>query len=236
MKRLLFAFIAVLVSVSALAQTVDVKGTVFDENGWPLTGAYVLQQGTSNGTFTDLDGNFELKAPKGSVLEVTFMGYLTFTATVQSSEPMTINLQPDALMMEEVVVVGYGTQKSKDLTAPIVNIKGDELQKQITSNPMSALQGKVAGVQVVNSGVPGSGPSVKVRGMGSIGDYANPSSIFIAVGMLLRHIGEINSAEKLEKAMQICTNTERKIVVTGNRDGAKCHDFANYVIDTFKRI
>ena len=99
MKRLLFAFIAVLVSVSALAQTVDVKGTVFDENGWPLTGAYVLQQGTSNGTLTDLDGNFELKAPKGSVLEVTFMGYLTFTATVQSSEPMTINLQPDALMM-----------------------------------------------------------------------------------------------------------------------------------------
>lgn len=193
MKRLLFAFIAVLVSVSALAQTVDVKGTVFDENGWPLTGAYVLQQGTSNGTLTDLDGNFELKAPKGSVLEVTFMGYLTFTATVQSSEPMTINLQPDALMMEEVVVVGYGTQKSKDLTAPIVNIKGDELQKQITSNPMSALQGKVAGVQVVNSGVPGSGPSVKVRGMGSIGDYANP--LYVVDGVFVENLDFVSTSD-----------------------------------------
>ena len=126
MKRILFAFAAVLVSFAALAQeTVEVKGTVLDENGWPLTGAYVLVQGTSNGTLTDLDGLFEISAPKGSMLEFTFMGYLTQTLPAQTS--MNVTLQPDALMMEEVVVVGYGTQKSKDLTAPIVNVKGDAL-------------------------------------------------------------------------------------------------------------
>ena len=131
MKRLFLVLMTAFMSVLALAQeTVQVKGTVFDENGWPVTGAYVLQQGTSNGTLTDLDGNFELSAPEGSLLEFTFMGYLTQTLPA-SSAAMTVTMEPDALMMEEVVVVGYGTQKSKDLTAPIVNIKGDELSKQI---------------------------------------------------------------------------------------------------------
>ena len=192
MKRLLFAFIAVMTSISALAQeTVDVKGTVLDENGWPLTGAYVLVQGTSNGTLTDLDGNFSLIAPKGSGLEFTFMGYLTQVLPAQAQ--MSVALQPDALMMEEVVVVGYGTQKSKDLTAPIVNVKGDELSKQITSSPMAALQGKVAGVQVVNSGVPGAGPSVKVRGMGSIGDYANP--LYIVDGVFVENLDFVSTSD-----------------------------------------
>lgn len=192
MKRLLFAFVAVLVSVAASAQeTVEVKGTVLDENGWPLTGAYVLQQGTSNGTLTDLDGNFVINAPKGSNLEFTFMGYLTQVLPAQTQ--MNVTMQPDALMMEEVVVVGYGTQKSKDLTAPIVNVKGDELAKQITSSPMAALQGKVAGVQVVNSGVPGAGPSVKVRGMGSIGDYANP--LYIVDGVFVENLDFVSTSD-----------------------------------------
>ena len=192
MKRLLFAFMAVLLSSAVFAQeTVDVKGTVLDENGWPLTGAYVLVQGTSNGTLIDLDGNFEITAPKDGLLEFTFMGYLTQTLAPQSQ--MNVTLQPDALMMEEVVVVGYGTQKSKDLTAPIVNVKGDELSKQITASPMSALQGKVAGVQVVNSGVPGAGPSVKVRGMGSIGDYANP--LYIVDGVFVENLDFVSTAD-----------------------------------------
>lgn len=193
MKRLFLVLMTALVSALALAQeTVEVKGTVLDENGWPLTGAYVLQQGTSNGTLTDLDGNFVLSAPEGSLLEFTFMGYLTQTLPA-SSAAMTVTMEPDALMMEEVVVVGYGTQKSKDLTASIVNIKGDELSKQIASNPMSALQGKVAGVQVVNSGVPGSGPSVKVRGMGSIGDYASP--LYVVDGVFVENLDFVSTSD-----------------------------------------
>ena len=192
MKRILFAFAAVLVSFAALAQeTVEVKGTVLDENGWPLTGAYVLVQGTSNGTLTDLDGLFEISAPKGSMLEFTFMGYLTQTLPAQAS--MNVTLQPDALMMEEVVVVGYGTQKSKDLTAPIVNVKGDALAKQATANPMSALSGMVSGVQITQSGAPGAGPSVKIRGVGSIGDYASP--LYVVDGAFMDNIDFLASSD-----------------------------------------
>ena len=185
MKRILFAFAAVLVSLTALAQeTVEVKGTVLDENGWPLPGAYVLVQGTSNGALTDFDGNFVITAPKDGVLEFTFMGYLTQTLAPQ--QVMNVTLQPDALLMEEVVVVGYGTQKSKDLTAPIVNVKGDALAKQATANPMSALSGMVSGVQITQSGAPGAGPSVKIRGVGSIGDYASP--LYVVDGAFMDNI------------------------------------------------
>ena len=185
MKRLLFAFVAVIMSISALAQeTVVVSGTVLDENGWPLTGAYVLEQGTSNGTLTDLDGNYTIKANKGATMEFTFMGYLTQTHPAQ--DVLNVTLQPDALMMEEVVVVGYGTQKSKDLTAPIVNVKGDALAKQATANPMSALSGMVSGVQITQSGAPGAGPSVKIRGVGSIGDYASP--LYVVDGAFMDNI------------------------------------------------
>ena len=192
MKKLLFSIVSILLSITALAQeTIEVKGTVLDENGWPLTGTYVLVQGTSEGVLTDLDGNFAISVKEGSQLEFTFMGYLTQVLPAQSQ--MSVSLQPDALAMEEVVVVGYGTQKSKDLTAPIVNVKGEELSKQIAASPMTALQGMVAGVQVVNSGVPGSGPAVKIRGMGSIGDYANP--LYIVDGVFVENLDFVSTAD-----------------------------------------
>ena len=192
MKKLFFAFVAVLLSTAAFAQeTVDVKGTVLDENGWPLTGAYVLEQGTSNGTLTDLDGNFVITVPADAMLEFTFMGYLTQTLAPQAT--MAVTLQPDALMMEEVVVVGYGTQKSKDLTAPIVNVKGDALAKQATASPMAALSGMVSGVQITQSGAPGAGPSVKIRGVGSIGDYASP--LYVVDGAFMDNIDFLASSD-----------------------------------------
>ncbi len=194
MKRYLITLLAAFISVLTFAQdAIKVSGTVLDENGWPLTGAYVLVKGSSNGSLTDLDGNFEINAAKGAQLEFTFMGYLTKTVTVEGEGPLNIVLEADALMMEEVVVVGYGSQKSKDLTAPIVNIKGDELTKQIASNPMSALQGKVSGVQVVNSGVPGSGPTVKIRGTGSIGDYASP--LYIVDGVFVENLDFVSTSD-----------------------------------------
>ena len=183
------AFMSVLLSAQ---ETVEVKGTVLDENGWPLTGAYVLQQGTSNGTLTDLDGNFVLSAPEGGLLEFSFMGYLTQILPASSSA-MTVTMEPDALMMDEVVVVGYGTQKSKDLTAPIVNVKGDALAKQATANPMSALSGMVSGVQISQSGAPGAGPTVKIRGVGSIGDYANP--LYVVDGAFMDNIDFLASSD-----------------------------------------
>ena len=193
MKKSFLVLMTALISVLAMAQeTVEVKGTVLDENGWPLTGAYVLVQGTQNGTLTDLDGNFVISAELGSPLEFTFMGYLTQVLPASASA-MNVTLQPDALMMEEVVVVGYGTQKSKDLTAPIVNVKGDALSKQATASPMSALSGMVSGVQITQSGAPGAGPSVKIRGVGSIGDYANP--LYVVDGAFMDNIDFLASSD-----------------------------------------
>ncbi|MBR1872076.1 MAG: TonB-dependent receptor [Bacteroidales bacterium] len=168
------------------AQTITVTGTVSDDAGEPLAGAFIMQQGTSNGTMTEVDGTYSIKVPGDATLLVSYIGFLEQSVAVAGRENINISLQTDALMMEEVVVVGYGTQKSKDLTAPIVNIKGDQLSKQAAANPMSALQGMVSGVQITQSGAPGAGPSVKIRGVGSIGDYANP--LYVVDGVFLDNI------------------------------------------------
>ncbi len=186
MRKLLFSLLLAASSLVLSAQTVTVTGTVTDDTGEPLPGAFVLQRGTDNGTMTDLDGLYSLKVPADAVLSVTYIGFLEQTVSVDGRTAIDITLKTDALLMEEAVVVGYGTQKSKDLTAPIVNIKGDELAKQAAANPMSALQGMVSGVQITQSGAPGAGPSVKIRGVGSIGDYANP--LYVVDGVFLDNI------------------------------------------------
>ena len=192
MKRLIFLFF-LCIGASLYGQNKTVTGVVNDDSGYPMPGAFILQQGTSNGAMTDLDGVYEIKVPEGAVLVVSCMGFLEQQVTVGASNRYDFTLATDALMMEEAVVVGYGTQKAKDLTAPISNIKGDELSKQITSNPMSALQGKVAGVQVINTGVPGGSPTVKIRGMGSIGDFAKP--LYIVDGVFVDDLGFISNGD-----------------------------------------
>lgn len=192
MKKLIFLFF-LCIGAALYGQNKTVTGVVNDDAGYPMPGAFILQQGTSNGAMTDLDGIYEIKVPEGAVLVVSCMGFLEQQVTVGASNRYDFNLATDALMMEEAVVVGYGTQKAKDLTAPISNIKGDELAKQVTTNPMAALQGKVAGVQVINTGVPGGSPTVKIRGMGSIGDYARP--LFIVDGVFVDDLGFISNGD-----------------------------------------
>ncbi|HOE94913.1 MAG TPA: TonB-dependent receptor plug domain-containing protein, partial [Candidatus Cryptobacteroides sp.] len=99
----------------------------------------------------------------------------------------------DALLMEEAVVVGYGTQKAKDLTAPIVNVKGDELNKQISGSAISALQGKASGVRIIQSGAPGAAPAVTIRGTGSIGSYATP--LYVVDGVFVDNIDFISTSD-----------------------------------------
>ena len=156
------------------AQNVAIEGTVTDENGNPLAGAVVVRKGTSLGGVTDENGRFSLNASAGSTLTVTYLGYLTKDVEFTGQSPLSITLVSETQTLDEVVVVGYGTQRVRDLTAPIATVSGSELAKQTAANPMSALQGKVAGVQITNSGAPGAGPAVRIRGTGSIGDYTNP--------------------------------------------------------------
>lgn len=186
MKKLVISFLILLQAAIAFAQGgYEVKGVVVDALG-PVVGATVMEVGTFNGTSTGLDGDFMLMvSSKDAMVEVSCIGYAsqTFPAT---AVPAQVTLSEDSHFLEEAVVVGYGTQKAKDLTAPIVNVKGDDLSKQTAANPMSALQGMVSGVQITQSGAPGAGPSVKIRGVGSIGDYATP--LYVVDGVFVDNI------------------------------------------------
>ena len=194
MKKLITVISLLALSLSALAQGYTVKGVVEDALG-PVIGATVLESGTTNGTSTGMDGDFTLVVSgSGALVEVSCIGYAPqqFAA---SAVPARIVLAEDTNFLDEVVVVGYGTQKAKDLTAPITNVKGEELAKQVAANPMSALQGMVSGVQITQSGAPGAGPAVKIRGVGSIGDYANP--LYIVDGAFMDNI-DFLSANDIE--------------------------------------
>ena len=196
MKRLAIILSLTLMSLAAYAQEViTVKGTVLDEQGLPQISAGVFEKGTSNGTVTDLDGLYTIKVPSDAVLVFSFYGFQDLEVPVGGRTVIDVTMLPDHLLLDEVVVVGYGTQKSKDLTAPIVNVMGAELAKQTAANPMSALQGMVSGVQITQSGAPGAGPSVKVRGVGSIGDYASP--LYVVDGAFMDNI-DFLSANDIE--------------------------------------
>lgn len=193
MKRLATILALALISAAAFAQTITVTGTVVDDQGWPQMSAGVFEKGTTNGTVTDLDGAYTIKVPANAVLVFSFYGFKDVEVPVEGKTVIDVTMYPDNLLLEEVVVVGYGTQKAKDLTAPIVNVKGEELSKQVAANPMSALQGMVSGVQITQSGAPGAGPSVKIRGVGSIGDYANP--LYVVDGAFMDNIDFLSSSD-----------------------------------------
>ncbi len=194
MKRLFIITIGLLMSCASIfAQSITVSGTVIDEMSYPLPGVFVMEQGTTNGTSTDLDGNYTITVASDAVLSVTYMGYVSQDIPVNGQTTINISLVPDSQFLEEVVVVGYGTQKAKDLTAPVATVKGDELTKQVAANPMAALQGKVAGVQVINNGAPGASPTVKIRGTGSIGDYASP--LYIVDGVFVESLDFVSTSD-----------------------------------------
>ena len=149
---------------------VTVKGQVVDEKGEPIIGANVIVEGTTNGVITDLDGNFSLQCPVGSTLKASYIGYLTRTVKVSGAmNALKIVLKEDAETLEEVVVVGYGTMKKKDLTGAVASVKSEDITMNPGVNPMDALQGKIAGLDITNSsGQAGSSPTVQLRGTRSL--------------------------------------------------------------------
>lgn len=167
-----------------------ISGNVYDDTGFELPRANIIIKGTSIGTSTNFDGYFELDSVKSSdILLVSFIGLQSRELPVGERTMFNITLTSDASDLEEVVVIGYGTSKSKDLTSPIVTISAEEVTSMNTSSPMEAIQGKVPGVSIVNSGIPGEGPSVSVRGLGSI---QNSSPLYVVDGMFLDDINFIS--------------------------------------------
>jgi TonB-linked SusC/RagA family outer membrane protein len=193
MARKLSLVITLLLVGSYLFGQVKISGIVTDEKNEPLPGVSVVVKGTTRGSSTDLDGKYSIVADPQEELVFSMVGMVSQTIAIGNSTTINVSLVGESTELAEVVVVGYGTQRAKDLTAPIVRVSGENLAKQSTSNAMQALQGKAAGVQIVNSGVPGRGPSVKIRGIGSIGDYANP--LFVVDGVFVDNIDFLSSSD-----------------------------------------
>lgn len=193
MKRTLFIIFLSLLCASAVAQTVTVEGKVTDASGDPLPGVFVLEKGNSQGTTTDSAGDYSIKVPYDATLVFTCIGYKEQVVSVRGREKVDVILEEDLQLLDEIVVIGYGTQKSKDLTAPVVNIKGEDLSRHVASSPMSGIQGRVAGVQITGSGAPGASPSVKIRGTGSIGEYAQP--LYVVDGAFVDNLDFISPSD-----------------------------------------
>lgn len=183
------ALVALMLAIQAMlgigagvlnAQTV--KGTVISgSDNEPLIGASVMVEGTRNGAVTDLDGNFTITAKNGQTLEVSYLGFITQKVKVTGSV-INVTLFEDKQSLDEVVVVGYGVQKKKLVTGATVQLKGDDIAKLNTTNPLSAMQGQTPGVNIVStSGQPGASMSVTIRGLGTVGN-SQPLYLIDGVG------------------------------------------------------
>ncbi len=194
MTKQLFAKAATIVMIfaasllgmsSALAQNPAIRGNVVDSGNQPVIGAAVMVPGTTNGVTTDLDGKFEIRVAPGTTLEVSCIGYTA--KRVSAANGMTIVLEDDAEMLEETVVIGYGVQKKSDLTGSVASVREDDLKNRSTSDAAAALQGKAAGVQVIQaSGAPGKAAEIRVRGYSS--NSGNIGPLLIVDGLKVDNI------------------------------------------------
>ncbi|KPQ13205.1 MAG: SusC family TonB-depedent receptor [Algoriphagus marincola HL-49] len=174
--RLYLMVLLLLFSVTVtVAQESQVNGTVVDETGTPIPGVSVLLQGTTRGTTTDLDGKYTIEAPSSGVLIFSFIGYTTIEETVGNRSIVDVRLEPDLSELEEVVVVGYGTQKKSQLTGAISSVGNKEIQELPITDARQALQGRAAGVDVTQAGSkPGTAPQVRIRGRRSFNASNEP--------------------------------------------------------------
>ena len=166
--RSLMLSLIMLLPLSLLAQEIKVQGVVKDQTGEAVIGATVMQKGTSNGTVTDFDGNFSLSVPAEATLTISYIGFATQDVAVGGKTELQIVLKDDSQTLSEVVVVGYGTMRKSDLTGAVGSLGAKDMQDSPVSNIGQAIQGKIAGLQVVDAGKPGDNVSIKIRGMGSI--------------------------------------------------------------------
>ena len=188
---ILMIFSALWGGLDASAQNRAISGQVIDAGKQPVIGAAVMIPGTNTGATTDLDGKFSLQVALGTTLEVSCIGYTTIRVT--AAENMVITLEEDNEMLEETVVIGYGTQKKKLLTGSTINITGDDIQKQNTTNALGAIYSSVPGVNIVqSSGVPGASYNITIRGLGTNG---NSNPLIVIDGVAGGNLDDLNPAD-----------------------------------------
>lgn len=170
--RMLGLILGLFLSVGAFAQ-IEVKGHVKDAAGEDIIGATVRVEGTQTATVSDFDGNFVLKANQGATISVSYVGYQT--ATVKAAPTVEVTLQDDATVLQDVVVIGYGTVRKSDATGSVMSVEADQLNKGLATSPADLLQGKTPGVQIVStSGAPGASSKIRIRGGSSLSASNDP--------------------------------------------------------------
>ena len=180
-KPLVFLFLLCLFPLGTMAQSI-VKGTVNDQAGDPVIGATVKVQGTNEGAITDFNGNFSVKAASNATLNVSYVGYVPQNVKVNGRSDITIVLQEDAQVLNDVVVIGYGTMKKSDISGSVATINKEQMERKVPVNVAQALQGAAAGVMVSNQdGAPGSKSAIRIRGIGTI--FGDASPLYVVDGV-----------------------------------------------------
>jgi TonB-linked SusC/RagA family outer membrane protein len=175
---------------SEINADVDISGIITDENGQGLPGASIVIQGTTTGGTSDLDGNYKLTVPDDAILEISFVGYKTQNIEINGRSEVNVSMEVDLEVLGEVVVIGYGTVEKKDITGAISSVQGSDFIDQPVSGLDMALQGRLAGVQVVrNGGSPGASTSIRIRGTGTVN---NSEPLYIVDGVPTSNIDGIN--------------------------------------------
>ena len=193
-KRGHITLVALFITLMAFAQDINVKGVILDETDTPLIGATIQVKGSKAGTITDFDGNFSINAPKNGVLSVSYIGYKTQDIKIQGRTKLSVKLTPDNAMLDEVVVVGYGTMKKNDLTGSVASIAAKDVEGFKTSSVAGALGGQIAGVQITSTdGTPGAGFSINIRGVGTLTGDSSP--LYIVDGFEVDDIDYLSNSD-----------------------------------------
>lgn len=193
MKKIISFLLLFLIWLDPLLAQVNLKGTIVDDQNVPLPGVSVVIKNTFKGTMSDVDGSYTIAALPSDTLVFSMVGMITQEIVPGSRTVINIQLETETTIMEEVVVIGYGTVRKSDLTGSVSSVKTEDLLKVTSLNPEQGLQGKVTGVQVIStSGAPGAGAAVRVRGVGT---FNNSSPIFVVDGVILDDISFLNSSD-----------------------------------------
>ena len=197
----LFSLFAI---TTAFAQNITVKGVVTDgQDKMTIPAVSVTVKGTNAGAQTDATGKYSISAAPNSTLVFSYVGYVTQEIPVNGRETINVVFSSSSQSLEQVVVVGYGTQRKLDVTGSVANLKGTEISKQASTNPLGALQGKIAGVSITNNGAPGSSPQIRIRGLGTI--FGNQAPLYVVDGVWYNDIsflspGDIDNMSILKDA------------------------------------
>ncbi|MFV0344809.1 MAG: SusC/RagA family TonB-linked outer membrane protein [Bacteroidales bacterium] len=190
MRKFLSFLVLYFVLLSGAYAQNPITGTVVDKSGIGIAGSTVIQKGTTNGAITDAEGNFSLNAPKNSTLIFSFMGMKSQEVEIGNQSVINITMEEDAIGLDEVVAIGYGTQKKSDLTGSVSHVSTDDLSTQSNTTIGQALQGKMAGVDIVSSGgAPGSGSRIMIRGVGTLN---NSTPLYIIDGIYMSSMDFLN--------------------------------------------